>query len=232
LTVRVVRLQQQLLVSMLKGSINSAARTRPTTLAACGWLFGALCFAASWGYAATLVRAEVYFTVRELLAQQFKSSERVSFIKVRPSASQRQAIERRLGKPLAKPEYVVYVAKTGERDDGYALFDEERGQHELISFGTFFDAAGLITRLEVLAYREPFGDGVRAERFRRQFIGRGAQSAFVLNRDIDAISGATISSRSLCTGVFRASVLLDLAVRRPAALASQSVTLAPAPIVR
>jgi electron transport complex protein RnfG len=208
---------------MLKGSIKVRSALR---------VFAALWIGASWLWATAPVRAEVYFTIRELLAQQFRSSERVRFIKVRPSDSQRQAIELRLGKPLAKPEYVVYMATTGARTDGYALFDEERGQHELISFATFFDAGGLITRLEVLAYREPYGDGVRAERFRRQFVGRGARSAFVLNRDIDAISGATISSRSLCTGVLRASLVLDEAVLKPASATSTSVTLAPPPISR
>ena len=79
----------------------------------------------------------------------------------------------------------------------------------MISFATFFDPAGRVTRVEVIAYREPYGDGIRADRFRRQFVGKTAQSGFAPDRDIDAISGATISSRSLCVGVQRASLLLE-----------------------
>ena len=154
-------------------------------------------------------RAEAFFTLRELLATHFKSSARVSYVQVRPSAEQRQHVERRLGRALSKRDYTFYVATTGSRVDGYALFDEERGQHELISFGTFFDPEGRVTGVEVLAYREPYGDGIRAERFRKQFVGRRANSGFSPERDIDAISGASISSRSMCAGVERASVLLD-----------------------
>ncbi|MET0385661.1 MAG: FMN-binding protein, partial [Polyangiales bacterium] len=88
--------------------------------------------------------------------------------------------------------------------------------HEPISFGTFFDPQGVITRVEILAYREPYGDGVRAERFRKQFLGRSAKSTFRPGADIDAISGATISSRSLCIGVERAAVLFDVAQRAAA----------------
>jgi Na+-translocating ferredoxin:NAD+ oxidoreductase RnfG subunit len=154
-------------------------------------------------------RAEAFFTLRELLATHFKSSARVTYVQVRPNAEQRQHVERRLGRALSKRDYTFYVATTGSRVDGYALFDEERGQHELISFGTFFDAEGRVTRVEVLAYREPYGDGIRAERFRKQFVGRRANSGFSPERDIDAISGASISSRSMCAGVERASVLLD-----------------------
>jgi electron transport complex protein RnfG len=154
-------------------------------------------------------QAEVYFTLRELLATHFKGSARVSYVQVRPSAEQREHVERRLGRALGKPDYTFYVARSGNHVDGYALFDEERGQHELISFATFFDPQGRVTRVEVLAYREPYGDGIRSERFRRQFVGRRASSGFSPEHDIDAISGASISSRSMCAGVQRASVLLD-----------------------
>ena len=71
------------------------------------------------------------------------------------------------------------------------------------------DPEAKVTRVEIVAYREPYGDGIRAERFRRQFVGKGARAGFAPDRDIDAISGATISSRSMCAGVQRASVLLE-----------------------
>jgi Na+-translocating ferredoxin:NAD+ oxidoreductase RnfG subunit len=162
-------------------------------------------------------RAEVFYTVRDLLAAQFKSSQRVSFVQIRPSADQQQRIEAQLRRALPKREYTFYVATSGGRIDGYALFDEERGQHELITFATFFDPSGNVTRVEVVAYREPFGDGIRAERFRKQFVGRGAQSGFAPDRDIDAISGATISSRSMCLGVQRATLLLKVALLKTGA---------------
>ncbi len=166
--------------------------------------------------------AEQFFTVRQLLADQFHASARVTYLQVRPGAEARARIERRLGRRLQKPEYTFYVATSGGHVDGYALFDEERGQHELISFGTFFDPQGRVTRVEILAYREPYGDGIRAERFRRQFVGRNARSGFAAERDIDAVSGASISSRSMCVGVKRAAVLLDEAVlKSPAVLAAR-----------
>jgi Na+-translocating ferredoxin:NAD+ oxidoreductase RnfG subunit len=166
--------------------------------------------------------AEVFFTLRGLLAEHFKASARVSYVQVKPTKEQRQHIEQRLGRSLVKPDYTFYVATTAGRLDGYALFDEERGQHELISFATFFDAEGRVTDVEVLAYREPYGDSIRGERFRRQFVGRSARSGFTADRDIDAVSGASISSRSMCAGVQRASVLLDeMLLKDKAELASR-----------
>jgi electron transport complex protein RnfG len=179
---------------MLKSIFNSAA----------GALFLGICLSSP-----APASAEVFYSVRDLLAEQFKSSQRVSFVQVRPTPGQQQSIARRLGRSLSKQQYTFYVATSGGRIDGYALFDEERGQHEQISFATFFDAEGRVTRVEVVAYREPYGDGIRAERFRKQFVGRRAHSGFAPDRDIDAISGATISSRSMCLGVQRAALLLQ-----------------------
>lgn len=160
--------------------------------------------------------SQVFYSVRGLLQSHFQRSGRVSFIKVRPTAADKARIEARLGGRLARDEYTFYVAETGGRREGFALFDEERGQHEMISFATFFDAAGAVSRVEVVAYREPYGDGVRTQRFRSQFVGRDARSGFRADRDIDIVSGATISSRSLCAGVARAAVLLDELVLSPA----------------
>ncbi|HEX4354089.1 MAG TPA: FMN-binding protein [Polyangiales bacterium] len=161
--------------------------------------------------------AKDFWTQKDLLAEQFHESERVSYVRVHPDASQRAQLEARLGRALAKPEYTFFVAQTHGHVDGYALFDEQVGLHEPISFATFFDADGKITRVEIIAYREPYGDGVRAERFRKQFVGRTARSHFRPGSDIDAISGATISSRSLCVGVERAVALFDATMRRQGA---------------
>ena len=164
-----------------------------------------------------------FTTPQKLLSEQFHSSERVSYVRVHLEPERRAQIEARLSRKLPKADWTFFVATTHGKPDGYALFDQEIGQHEPISFATFFDTAGHITRVEVVAYREPFGDGVRAERFRKQFVGRDAQSTFRPGADIDAISGATISSRSLCIGVERAAALFAAAVRGkdPGALAAR-----------
>lgn len=147
--------------------------------------------------------------VRSLLSARFHGSERVSFVRVAPSATERTAIERRLGARLGKSSYNVFVATTGNRVDGYAVFDQERGQHELIDFAVFFDADGAVTGVEVVAYREPYGDAIRGARFRQQFVGRRGSSGFRSGHDIDVVSGATISTRSMCTGVQRAALLVE-----------------------
>ncbi len=152
--------------------------------------------------------AQVYYSVRGLLSEQFRDSQLVEFQRVQITAERRDAIEQRLGQKLEKEEYVFYVARTAERVDGYALFDREIGQHEYIDFATFFDDAGRVTRVEVVAYREPYGEGIRSKRFRKQFVGKEAASGFRPGHDIDVISGATLSARAMANAVKRATLLL------------------------
>jgi Na+-translocating ferredoxin:NAD+ oxidoreductase subunit G len=157
----------------------------------------------------SVAQSEVFHTVKGLLSAQFKQSERVTFVRVEPDKKQRADIAKRLGHPLPRATYSFYVAKSGGGVDGYALFDAELGQHEPIDFATFFDRNGKITRVEVVAYREAYGADIRKQQFRRQFVGRTAKSGFRAGKDIDIISGATISSKSAARAVQRATVLLD-----------------------
>jgi Na+-translocating ferredoxin:NAD+ oxidoreductase RnfG subunit len=167
-----------------------------------------LAFAVASSGLAASGHAQVYYSVRGLLADQFRQSEIVDFKRVQLSVRLREQIERQLGEKLEKGEYIFYVAHSGDRIDGYAIFDREIGQHEYIDFATFFDCDGRVTRVEVVAYREPYGDGIRSKRFRKQFIGKEAASGFKPGHDIDVISGATLSARAMAKAVKRATLLL------------------------
>ena len=166
--------------------------------------------------------AQVYYGVRTLLSEQFHTSKKVDFVRVQLDASQKQALEKQLGYRLPRQEYIFYIARTEGKIDGYALFDQEIGQHEYIDFATFFDARGKVTRVEVVAYREPYGEGIRSKRFRKQFVGRSASSGFRTGRDIDSITGATLSARAMSKAVRRASVILERAVLSSSTEAKQA----------
>jgi Na+-translocating ferredoxin:NAD+ oxidoreductase RnfG subunit len=168
----------------------------------------------------------VYWTTRDLLAEFFKSSQRVSFRKVELDPAERARVEKRLGYPLpqSRTSYTFFVAETQGRVDGYALFDDEVGQHLPISFAVKMSPAGTVERQEIVAYRESHGDEVRDARFRAQFVGKSARDRLRAGDDVVAISGATISSRAMATGVKRALVLLDELVLRGGGAAGGTVT--------
>lgn len=150
-----------------------------------------------------------YFTARSVLADFFPKSQAVTFQRFELTTEQRAQLARRLGYELPRPSYTIYVAKTGETIDGYAVLDEEMGQHQPITFAVKLSPQGLLQRQEIMVYRERFGDEIRDPRFRQQFVGKSAASTLRPGEEIIAVSGATISSRAMAIGVRRALVLVD-----------------------
>jgi hypothetical protein len=157
--------------------------------------------------------AERYHTKKSILADFFPKSDSVSYIAFTPSAAERGQLKQRLGYLPARAKYYFYVAKTGDRIDGYAFIDNELGQHEPITFAVKLSADGVVQRQEVLAYREKWGSEIRHKRFRKQFVGKTVRDRCQAGRDIHVVSGATISSHAMARGVRRSLVLFDLAIR-------------------
>jgi electron transport complex protein RnfG len=184
---------------------------RPRARRALFWLLTLLPLAWSGRAAAQAT----YYTPRALLGEFFPKSQLVTNKKYDLSAEQRVRIEQKLGYTLPKSAYTFYIAKTGDTIDGYAILDEELGQHLPISYGVKLSPRGIVERQEILVYRERYGDEVRDPRFREQFVGKSAADSLRPGEEIVAVSGATISSRAMAIGVRRCLVLLDELVLRP-----------------
>ncbi|HMF43238.1 MAG TPA: FMN-binding protein [Polyangia bacterium] len=150
-----------------------------------------------------------YYTTRDVLAQFFPHSEHVGYRTFALDKSMRARLAQRLGYAPARDKYTIFVATTHGQIDGYAVVDDEQGLHQPITFATRLSPRGMVERVEIMVYREPRGDEVRDPRFRKQFQGKTSQDPLRLNHDIDAVSGATVSSASLAVGVRRATILVE-----------------------
>jgi len=153
-----------------------------------------------------------FYSTRAVLAEFFPKSERVTYRTFALAAltpALRARLTQRLGYAPARDKYTVFVATTQGKIDGYAVIDDEKGLHQPITFATRLSPRGIVERMEIMVYREPRGDEVRDALFKKQFEGKSAQDPMRLNQDIDAVSGATVSSASLATGVRRATILVE-----------------------
>jgi Na+-translocating ferredoxin:NAD+ oxidoreductase subunit G len=163
--------------------------------------------------AALPAHATVYWTSEALLADFFKPAK-VTYRSITLSDAAAAEIGKKLGADLPKKTWSIYVDETeGHARTGYAVLDKEIGLHELIDYGVRFSLTGAVDRVEIREYREPFGDEVRSERFRKQFVGKTASDAITAGKDIDIISGATYSSRAVALGVKRDALVLHAALK-------------------
>lgn len=152
--------------------------------------------------------AVTYWTVPAVLKSFFADAKKVTFKKVTLSKEKAKAIGNKLGTDPVARKWTVYSAEGDNGHIGYAVVDAEKGMHEDIDFAVQLTPAGVIKRIEILVYREAYGDEVKSDRFRRQFRGKDATDTIKAGRDIDIISGATISCHSVARGVKRDVLVL------------------------
>jgi hypothetical protein len=88
--------------------------------------------------------------------------------------------------------------------DGACMFvDRVVGKHEFITYAVGLAPDGSVKGVEIMDYRETFGDQVRGEGWRRQFSGKKASDPVRIGKDVKNISGATLSSVHVANGVRR-----------------------------
>ena len=164
-------------------------------------------------FAALPADAATYWTVPDLMKSFFASSKKVTYKRVSLADSEATDIAKRLGVESIKRDWLVYYGESDGRRDGYAIVDAEKGMHEAIDFAVRFTDGGAVARIEVMAYREAYGDEIRSARFRAQFSGKTASHAITAGKDIDIVSGASISCRSIAVGIKRDVLVLETALK-------------------
>jgi Na+-translocating ferredoxin:NAD+ oxidoreductase RnfG subunit len=101
-------------------------------------------------------------------------------------------------------EVVLHRGSDGTNATGYAMILDERGRDDPITFAVALTPAGAIRDLEVVTYRARHGGGIRDREFLDQFRGRDDPMRLEVGAGIDAVSGATISSRAAARAARRA----------------------------
>lgn len=144
------------------------------------------------------VRAAVYLTVEQAQAELFPGETFTQDFRTLTSA-QADAIESSSDVNVRDKEVKVWRTSSG----GWFFVDEVVGKHDFIPIALGIDSKGKVKGVEVLEYREAYGDQVRNPDWRAQFAGKTRDAKLQLTKDIENISGATLSCRHITDGVKR-----------------------------
>jgi len=101
-------------------------------------------------------------------------------------------------------------------DGSYFIVDEVVGKHEMITYAVGISPIGAVQGIEIMEYVESYGYEVADESWRKQFVGKTVEDPIKLKKDIENISGATLSSKHLTDGVKRIMVMYDLTLKSKA----------------
>ena len=141
--------------------------------------------------------ALVYLSVEQAQQLMFPGQS-LTALPMLMSAEQISVIERDCGVKVYPGGLRAWKA-----DKGFFFVDAVIGKHDLITYAVALDVDGKVRQIEILEYREAYGGEVRNAHWRDQFAGRHHGDPIRIGKDIQNISGATLSCEHVTEGVRR-----------------------------
>ncbi|NNC69353.1 MAG: FMN-binding protein [Flavobacteriaceae bacterium] len=103
--------------------------------------------------------------------------------------------------PVKIKEHTFFTIVSGDQKLGYAFVDKAPSKTDEFDYLVLFDADLIIKKTKVLVYREDYGGEIGSKRWLKQFNGKSCKERLKYEKDIIAISGATISANSMTVAV-------------------------------
>jgi len=147
-----------------------------------------------------LVRAEHYLDLDEAARVLFPEADAFTPAAAELDREAQKRIKKESGMRVRNRRVEALRAQRGGETIGWIYLDEVIGKHEFITYALGIDAGGAVRGIEILDYRETKGGAVREAAWRAQFRGKTGLDPLRLGKDIQNISGATLSCRNLTDG--------------------------------
>ncbi|MFO7702264.1 MAG: FMN-binding protein [Psychroflexus maritimus] len=91
----------------------------------------------------------------------------------------------------------IYQIRIDDEVQAFAYLSQANSMKDVFDYLIIVDTELKILKSKVLIYREQHGQQIGSQRWLKQFIGMTSESQLELGKDIQAISGATISAQSM-----------------------------------
>lgn len=171
-------------------------------------LLGGVCIVASQSS-----YAETYFTQEQVQVALYPSATKFQLRDIQLDKAQTNKIED--SSPTSTPiPKKLWEAYDGDRLLGFIIIDKVLGRHEFITYAVALGLNGEVQQVEVMEYLESYGSQIRNEKWRAQFTGKKQGDALKLTKDIQNISGATLSCKHITEGIRRMLALYEFALKK------------------
>lgn len=151
---------------------------------------------------ATTAESKVFFTQKEALALAFPDADRIDHATFVLTPEQVEAIQKRARSRLDTRLVSIHTAWRGGEVVGYAHIDVHTVRTKSEGFIVVLGRDGRVESVRVLAFHEPL-DYLPSENWYNAFAGSDGDDGLRIGRDIDAVSGATLSAQAATEGVRR-----------------------------
>ncbi len=146
----------------------------------------------------------------EIINSEFGSDVTIAASKFIISPKIKKEVERKAKQRFYSDAVYIFKIMKSDTTVSIGILDNVYGKSMPITFFVLFDRVGNIISTNVVKYREPYGGGVKIKSWNDQFKGKNSKSNYKIGDEIESISGATISVRSLTKGIKKLTLLYEL----------------------
>lgn len=157
--------------------------------------------------------AQQFYTVEQAQKAIFQNADSFKLHPVSLTSDQTSQIKKSSSTGTPIPDKRIWQVLQANKPIGWFVVDEVYGKHEFITYAIGINLDGTVRMIDIMDYRETYGYQVREAGWRSQFVGKNSSASFKLDKDIDNISGATLSCKHLADGVKRVLTLYDVALK-------------------
>ena len=111
---------------------------------------------------------------------------------------------------VKKDTHTFYIGESEGKTTGAAYIINQPGKHAPLLIIIGIEPDGKVRDVAIMQYREQRGRPVKERHFLKQYIGKTSRSPLKVGKDIDAVTGATTSSRAVTIAVKKALILYEV----------------------
>ncbi|VAX25711.1 hypothetical protein MNBD_IGNAVI01-1316 [hydrothermal vent metagenome] len=152
---------------------------------------------------------EIQNRTEEILRTHFGEDITITYKKYDLDRNMKSNIENQIEQRFFSDYIYIWQVESNDSLKAIALMDNVYGKTLPITFLVIFKLDGSISSTHIIKYREDHGGAVTSENWNEQFDGKDSRSTYIIGEDIQGISGATISVRSITKGIQKLTLLYD-----------------------
>jgi len=121
-----------------------------------------------------------------------------------------QLVQNEIKQKFHRYKLYYWTIAQGDSIIAHAFLDNVIGKSMPITFMVILGINGEIINTSIIKYREAYGGEVQNTGWLAQFNNRNNQSSYKVGKDVDGITGATISVNSISKGIHKITILYPL----------------------
>ena len=157
-----------------------------------------------------LVAGDIKITCEEHLFNLYPDNRDIRMHIFQLDEQIKNKVENIVKQRFYKDKLYYWTITEGDSTKAYAFLDNVIGKSMPITFMVILNLDGEIANVNVIKYREAYGSEIGSKSWLQQFINFNNNSDYNIGKDIDGISGATISVKSISKGMKKITTLYPL----------------------